>query len=189
MLDLARKRWALRLAGLAMLGCAACTDPHPQPAKSSATPRLDVTSNALQPNAPIPAAYACTDDEHLGKSPPISWSKGPEGTVAYAVTVTDPDARNFVHWAVVGLPPGTTSLPEGASPGGALPKGAAELPNDFDKMGYGGPCPPAGAPHHYVIEVTALKAPVAATKPDAAFFQALDAAALARGSITVTFKR
>ncbi len=190
MLDLGRKRWTFgpALLALALLG-GACTDARQQPAKPSTTPRLEVASPALQSNAPIPPAYACTDNDHLGKSPPLSWSNGPEGTVAYAVTVTDPDARNFVHWAVVNLPPTTTRLPEGASPGGALPAGAVELPNDFDKMGYGGPCPPPGAPHHYVIEVTALKAPVTATKADAAFFQALDAAALARGSITVTFKR
>ena len=180
--DFDGKRWAV--LGLAVLGVA-CTDPHPQPAKPSAAARLEVASPALRPDAPIPAPYACTDYEHLGKSPPISWSKGPPGTVAYAVTMVDPDAKNFVHWAVVGLPPSAANLGEG----GPLPPGAVELTNDFDKSGYGGPCPPPGAPHHYVIEVTALKAPVAATKPDAAFFQALDAAALARGSITVTFKR
>jgi Raf kinase inhibitor-like YbhB/YbcL family protein len=178
------------LLGLLALGGAACNDPPPvDPTRPPGPVRLEVSSSALQAGAPIPAPYACTDYDHLGKSPPLAWSKGPEGTVAYAVTMVDPDAKAFVHWAVTGLPPATTSLPEGASPGGALPAGAAELPNDFDKKGYGGPCPPPGAPHHYVLKVTALKAKVDAAKADAAFFRALDAAALASGSITVTFKR
>jgi Raf kinase inhibitor-like YbhB/YbcL family protein len=181
------KRWTVALVAL---GAVACTAPQPADAvKRSGAGRLEVSSGALQPGAPIPAPYACTDGAHLGESPPLAWSKGPEGTVAYAVTMVDPDANGFVHWALVDLPPATTSLPQGASPAGALPAGAVDLPNDFGKKGYGGPCPPPGAPHHYVLEVTALKARVDATKADAALFRALDAAALASGSITVTFKR
>jgi Raf kinase inhibitor-like YbhB/YbcL family protein len=137
----------------------------------------------------IPAAYACTDDDHLGKSPPLSWSPGPEGTVGYVVTVVDPDAKGFVHWAIASIPRAVTSLPEGASPGGSLPAGAVDLPNDFGKTGYGGPCPPPGKPHRYVFEVTALKKPLAATKADSSFFQELAASALAAGMITVTFHR
>jgi Raf kinase inhibitor-like YbhB/YbcL family protein len=190
MLDSTKRRWPL---GLVALGAVACSKPPPAPA----TMRL--TSTALQPDAPIPAPYACTDYEHLGKSPPLSWTPGPAGTVAYAVTVVDPDAKGFVHWAFIDLPTSVTSLPEAASPvtmgdtpkppGGALPPGAVELPNGFGKKGYGGPCPSPGAPHHYVFKVTALASPVDATKADDAFFAALDAKALATGSVTVTFKR
>jgi Raf kinase inhibitor-like YbhB/YbcL family protein len=169
-----------------LLACKSSKEPE---ASALTAGKLDVTSPALQANAPIPAPYACTDYEHLGKSPPLAWSPGPPGTVAYAITAVDPDAKGFVHWAVVNLPASTTSLPEGASAAGGLPPGAVDLANDFDKKGYGGPCPPAGAPHHYVFKVVALKAKVSAAKPDAAFFRALDANTLASGSITVTFKR
>jgi len=150
-----------------------------------------VTSTALRGGAPIPRAYACADYDHLGKSPPLAWSKGPEGTAAYVVTVVDPDAKNFVHWALIGIPPNTTSLSAGASPGGPLPEGAIELTNDFDKQGYGGPCPPMGAPRHrYEYRVTAVKTKdLPRGKADAAFFEALDEAALATGSITVTYQR
>lgn len=158
-------------------------------AGSKSPDSLDVTSTALRADRPIPAAYACTDYENLGLSPPLSWSQGPEGTVAYAVIMRDPDARNFVHWALIDLPASTTWLPAGASPGGALPSGAIELTNDFGKLGYGGPCPPPGAPHRYVIEVSALGAKISATRADAAFFQQLDANTLARGRITVTRQR
>src|SRR5262249_50229949 len=154
-----------------------------------AHPALSMSSPALTEGKPIPAAYACTDYSHLGKSPPLSWAKGPEGTAGYAVTVTDLDAKNFVHWALLGIPASETSLADGATPAGPLPTGATELPNDFGKPGYGGPCPPSGAPHHYLFRVWALKTPVTAAKPDANFFKALDAAALAVGTITVTFQR
>jgi Raf kinase inhibitor-like YbhB/YbcL family protein len=167
----------------------ACEGSSTTPAPAGVHPPLAVTSTALTEGKPIPAAYACTDADHLGKSPPLSWAKGPEGTVGYAVTVTDPDAGNFVHWALLGLPASTTSLPEGASPAGPLPEGATDLPNDFHKAGYGGPCPPPGAPHHYVFRVYALKKALSAAKADASFFQQLDAAALAAGAITVTFQR
>ena len=176
--------WILSLSAAGALGCS-ITSATP----AVAHPALAVSSPALTEGKPIPAPYACTDYDHLGKSPPLSWAAGPEGTTGYAITVTDPDAKNFVHWALVSVPGGTTSLPEGASPGGPLPTGATELPNDFGKPGYGGPCPPPGTPHHYLFRVYALKTPVSANKPDASFFKALDAAALAVGTITVTFQR
>jgi phosphatidylethanolamine-binding protein (PEBP) family uncharacterized protein len=34
--------------------------------------------------------------------------------------------------------------------------GAKQGTNDFKRIGYGGPCPPAGAPHHYVFRIYAL---------------------------------
>jgi Raf kinase inhibitor-like YbhB/YbcL family protein len=105
------------------------------------------------------------------------------------VTVVDLDANNFVHWALINLPPTTTSLPEGASPGASLPPGAIDLLNDFGKKGYGGPCPPRGQPHNYVFRVTALKAMLSASKADRRFFLDLDANALAQGEISGTFKR
>jgi Raf kinase inhibitor-like YbhB/YbcL family protein len=157
--------------------------------KANEAGALEITSPALRADQPIPAEYACTDSTHLGKSPPLSWTKGPEGTAAYAVTMRDPDAKDFVHWALINLPPSTTSLPGGASPGGALPSGAIELSNDFGKPGYGGPCPPPGALHHYVIEVTALGTKLGATKADAKLFQQIEANALASGRITVTYQR
>jgi len=45
---------------------------------------------------------------------------------------------------------GTTSVPQGSSGGGVNGK------NDFGKIGYGGPCPPAGKAHRYDFRVYAL---------------------------------
>jgi Raf kinase inhibitor-like YbhB/YbcL family protein len=171
---------------LALGGCGKGRSPAPPPAPPET---MRVTSPTLQDGQPMPAVNACTDEAHLGKSPPIAWTKGPPETVAYAVSMVDPDAKNFVHWVVTGIPADVTSLPEGASPGGPLPAGALELRNDFEKSGYGGPCPPPDSAHHYIVQVWALRRPVATGQPDAAFFQELVTAAAASGKLTVTFQR
>lgn len=172
------------LAGLGLaLGALACVGAKAPEGEDA----LHLTSSALRPNLPVPAAYVCHDQTHLGQSPPLSWSSGPAGTVGYAITMIDPDANDFVHWAVVGIPPGVTSLPAGASGGPQLPAGAIELPNDFGKKGYGGPCPPPGAPHHYVITVTALGSKVTGPRADA--MHQIEADGLASGTMVVTFQR
>ncbi len=49
-------------------------------------------------------------------------------------------------------------LPAGASGNPQkMPKAALETRTDFGKPGYGGPCPPPGAPHHYGFTLYALK--------------------------------
>jgi Raf kinase inhibitor-like YbhB/YbcL family protein len=37
-----------------------------------------------------------------------------------------------------------------------LDSGARQGRNDFGRIGYGGPCPPAGAPHRYFFKLYAL---------------------------------
>ena len=48
-----------------------------------------------------------------------------------------------------GIPPGISSM-------AAAPAGAAQGVNGFGRRGYGGPCPPRGAAHHYHLVVLAL---------------------------------
>jgi Raf kinase inhibitor-like YbhB/YbcL family protein len=76
-----------------------------------------------------------------------------------AVTIFDPDAptqSGWWHWLAYDLPATTTSLAENASATG-LPTAAKQGPNDFGTVGFGGVCPPAGAPaHHYRVTVWAL---------------------------------
>lgn len=127
-------------------------------------------------------AFACTDETHVGHSPPVTWSPGPAGTSGYAITITDPDAQGFVHWVLLDLPPSTRSLPEGISPAGALPAGARELDNGFGKPGYGGPCPPPGSRHHYVLTVWAVK-----DHPDS--IAEIQHDAVASGAVTATYSR
>jgi Raf kinase inhibitor-like YbhB/YbcL family protein len=87
-----------------------------------------------------------------GASPELSWSGVPASTDNLAILVTDLTANGFVHWAVVGLDPTLTSVPEGMANTVAV-----QGKNGFGKVGWGGPCPPAGSgEHEYLVQVYAL---------------------------------
>ena len=116
--------------------------------------RFTLTSPAFSDGAAIPRRYSCDGRD---VSPPLAWSGVPAGTKALLLSVTDPDARGFLHWAAWDLAPDLGALTEGAS--GALPGGALEGRNDFGRIGWGGPCPPSGT-HRYVFTLTALSAPL-----------------------------
>jgi Raf kinase inhibitor-like YbhB/YbcL family protein len=129
------------------------------------------------------------------RSPQLSWSHPPQGTRSFAVTMFDPDApgRGWWHWAVADIPARVLSLPENASGSGYVAKlGAIESRNDFDVDGYGGPCPPPGKPHRYVITVYALNVEdpgVAQGRPSAMFDREIRTSALASATLTVTYGR
>ncbi len=161
-------------------------------AGASATPQLTVTSSTLSDGKPMPKAYVCIDDKHRDKSPPLAWSKGPLGTEYYAIEMLDLDsphvpndwdkeAKNFVHWRVINVPSTMLSVPESSN--GAPPNAGMAVANDFGH-GYGGPCPPPGAPaHRYAITVYALP------KKQAMNLPIPKAEALATGTLTVTYAR
>jgi Raf kinase inhibitor-like YbhB/YbcL family protein len=94
-------------------------------------------------------------------SPELDWKGAPEGTLSFAITVMDPDAKKaggWRHWTVIDIPAEINSLPEGASGKDGLPEGAKELENDFKMVHYGGPCPPTGdKPHRYIFTLYALR--------------------------------
>ncbi|MBV8743400.1 MAG: YbhB/YbcL family Raf kinase inhibitor-like protein [Sinobacteraceae bacterium] len=106
-------------------------------------------------------AFGCT-----GKniSPALSWSHAPAGTQSFALLAYDPDAptgSGWWHWVVYNIPANTTSLVAGAGDPkkNLLPAGAVQGRTDFGTVGYGGPCPPPGKPHHYYFRLYALKVP------------------------------
>ena len=47
----------------------------------------------------------------------------------------------WVHWVLYSLPVNSTGLPEAVQ---SLPAGTLDGPNDWPRVGYGGPCPPTG---------------------------------------------
>jgi Raf kinase inhibitor-like YbhB/YbcL family protein len=98
------------------------------------------------------------------RSPALAWSGAPAGTKSFAVTMYDPDAptgSGWWHWVIYDIPPNVTGLAEGAgnpySP--AAPRGSVEGRTDFGTTAYGGPCPPPGPAHHYILTVYALNVP------------------------------
>jgi len=115
---------------------------------------MQLTSSAFAEGDTIPSRYTC---DGADISPPLRWTAPPESTKSLAITCTDPDAPGgtWVHWVLFNLPPDTTELPERVTTAN-LPKGAREGITDFRRIGYGGPCPPRGAPHRYYFKVYAL---------------------------------
>jgi Raf kinase inhibitor-like YbhB/YbcL family protein len=164
---------------LALVACAAPTTSSDE-ATTPMTDTLTVTSTTFAEGEPIPARHTC-DGEDL--SPPIAWSGAPDGTVAYALIVDDPDARGWIHWVVADIPAELTSLDEGQA-------GGVEGSNDFGRSGWGGPCPPSGS-HRYAFEVLALSENVGL---DAGFEAgelraAMAGKVLASGRLTGTYRR
>ena len=113
---------------------------------------ITVTSTAFEPNKPIPKKYTGDGED---ASPPLAWTKVPEGTKELALICDDPDAPvgTWTHWVLYKIPADTTSLPEGLPREKTLnkPAGAVQGVNSWhsDNLGYRGPAPPAGKLHHY----------------------------------------
>lgn len=106
-----------------------------------------------------PFVYNALGCKGSNSSPLLSWKHPPEGTRSFAITVRDIDApagNDWWNWLVVNLPLSTEQLEHRAS-SARLPAGALEIGNVYGKIGYGGPCPPAGKAHRYEFTVWALK--------------------------------
>ncbi len=117
---------------------------------------LEIRSPAFEHGGEIPARYTCQGED---VSPPLEFSGMPEGTRSLALIVDDPDAPDpaapkmiWVHWVLYNLPPDCSGLPEEVS---ELPPGTGEGLNDWQRTGYGGPCPPIGR-HRYFFKLYAL---------------------------------
>ena len=95
-------------------------------------------------------------------SPALQWENAPAGTQSFAVTMYDKDAptgSGFWHWLIFNIPADVTALKSDAgNPGKNLaPAGSIQSNSDYGMPGYGGPCPPPGLIHEYLITVYALK--------------------------------
>ncbi len=78
---------------------------------------IELRSTAFEPGGRIPKKHS-SEGENL--SPPLSWTRVPEGTRSFAVICHDPDAPvvadglyGFVHWVLYNIPASVTSLREG----------------------------------------------------------------------------
>jgi Raf kinase inhibitor-like YbhB/YbcL family protein len=118
-------------------------------------PALVVTSASFADGSVIPAKFTCDGGD---VSPQLTISAPPDGSRSLLWIMDDPDVPmgSFVHWVAFNLPAGLRELPEGAAAQPETLQGAVQGKNDFDKIGYGGPCPPGGKPHHYLFRVYAL---------------------------------
>jgi len=164
------------LAAAAVAGALASVD------AVTAGARLALSSPAFRAGAAIPRVYAC---DGKGISPPLRWTAPPGGARSLALRVYDIDAAGFTHWIAWGISTRSRRLQTGQRP----PKQGR---NDFGRIGYGGPCPPKGKPHHYVFVIYVLAKPLSIRpgSPAKAFAAALKAThVLAHANLVGTYKR
>ncbi len=119
---------------------------------------LTLQSERFENGGEIPRRFTC---EGHDVAPPLRWSNLPEGTRSLALIVDDPDApdptasqRTWVHWVLFDIPADSRGLPEAAEKN-RLPEGTRVGINDWQRAGYGGPCPPMGR-HRFFFKLYAL---------------------------------
>jgi Raf kinase inhibitor-like YbhB/YbcL family protein len=103
----------------------------------------------------IPTKFTCEGAE---VSPALNWNDAPAGTQSFALIADDPDAPvgTWTHWIIWNIPAKAVGLPEGVPKVEESRDGTRQGTNDFKRIGYGGPCPPAGKPHRYFFKLYAL---------------------------------
>ncbi len=177
-------RIVLLLAAALLISCMLCgcsTSSLPDESVAAASPAATITFSPQSSASPVPSAAPATAapfsassdgivDGVIGdafgargtqlsgfvptRSLPLTVSDPPAGTACLAVSMTDPDGGDWVHWLAVDIPVG--DIPENASVD--LAETMRQGLNDFGSIGYGGPTPPSGT-HTYVFTVYALSAP------------------------------
>ena len=151
---------------------------------------VKLTSSAFQGGGAIPVRYTCEGDN---VSPPLAWTGLPNGTKSLALICDDPDAPagTWVHWVFYNLPATANELREKVAPAATLPSGAKQGTNSFEKIGYGGPCPPPGKAHYYFFKLYALDSELglkpAPTKED--LLQAMEHHVLGEGQLMGVYQR
>jgi len=152
---------------------------------------MNLASSAFAHNGAIPKKHTCDGSD---SSPPLSWSGVPTQAKSLVLIVDDPDAPDpaapkmtWVHWVLYNLPPSAGGLAEGVT---SLPAGTAEGTNDWQRTGYGGPCPPVGR-HRYFHKLYALDTLIQGlSRPNkAAIERAMQGHIIARAELIGTYER
>jgi len=152
---------------------------------------MELSSTVFTPGGAIPPRYTCEGDD---VAPPLAWSELPDRTQSLALIVDDPDApdpaaptRTWVHWVLIDIPPDAGALPEGGRP---LPGGCRTGLNDWQRAGYGGPCPPVGR-HRYFFKLYALdtRLPDLASPTKADLERAMQGHVLAQTQLIGTYQK
>lgn len=163
------------------------------PTVASPSAALSVSSPAFADGDSIPTKYTCDGEDG---SPPLSIDGVPDGAQSLTLVVDDPDAPGgtFTHWLLWNIPVDTQSIPASIprSEKVATLQGAIQGTNDFDVLGYRGPCPPQDdSAHTYRFILQALKTPLSLDPgaDRAAFEDAMPETVLARTVLRASYDR
>ncbi|MEK7138326.1 MAG: YbhB/YbcL family Raf kinase inhibitor-like protein [Patescibacteria group bacterium] len=106
-----------------------------------------LTSPSFNHNEKIPPKFTC---DGPGINPELHIQNIPDGTVSMVLIMDDPDAvggKVFTHWLAWNINPKTELIKQESAPPWSI-----EGQNDAGKIGYTGPCPPAGNPREQRAE-------------------------------------
>jgi hypothetical protein len=113
----------------------------------------------------------------------------PASVKTIAIIFDDPDAPKgtFTHWTLWNVNRDARQISAGGN-GGFF--GGIVGTNDFGDVGYGGPCPPKGALHHYHLKVYGLDAALTLRAQDkrAEVNHAMAGHVVAQGEVVGTFE-
>jgi len=152
---------------------------------------LELQSRDIERDRPIADVHACTG---RNISPHLEWESVPPGTKSFVLICDDPDAPTgtWVHWVVFNIPADVRELKRAVPASAVLEDGTKQGLNDFQGIGYGGPCPPPGRVHHYIFTLYALDKALALPAGRAhkrEVVAALQSHVLGKASLTGTYKR
>ncbi len=200
---------------------------------------MKIRSDSFENGKPIPAEFAAGQREGDGvgfaanRNPHLAWSDAPAGTRSFVLLCIDTDAptvpgmagkqgveipadqprADFVHWAMVDVPPAVDAIAAGSCSDGVVahgksdpkgPEGARQGLNDYTGwfdgnadlegkwFGYDGPFPPPNdlRLHRYFFRLFALdvdRLPVAGDFTAADVFVAMHGHVLAEASVHGTY--
>ena len=159
------------------------TTPSPPPTNGTL-----VVSSAGATNSTLPTTYTCDGES---KSPPLSWTGAPTGTVAFALimtTIPSPGTTKY-NWLLYNIPANTSSIAAGTS------AGTLGFADDGAGLAYAPPCSEGPGLKQYTFTVYALSGPpnLSGLAPNqvtgAVLTSALAPVTLASGSLTVGVNR
>jgi len=151
---------------------------------------IKLSSASFAEGQSIPPKFTCDGQD---VSPSLSWEGATDAAKSFALICDDPDAPagTWVHWVLYDLPASAKELPEAIEAKDEVLSGAKQGTNDFKRIGYGGPCPPKGAPHRYFFKLYALDRELGlksgATKSD--LEQAMKGHIVGEAKLMGTYKR
>jgi Raf kinase inhibitor-like YbhB/YbcL family protein len=144
---------------------------------------LSLSSPAFHADASIPARFTCDGQD---VSPPLRWTRPSPRARSLALELQDPDAPGgvFKHWLLWNVSPRSRGLPPHVS-------WRLQGRNSFGRIGYSGPCPPAGSTHHYVFTLFALdrKLTLPRGASSSRFRAAISGHVVSRGKLVGTYGR
>ena len=188
----------LRVASTALMmlfvvACAkqpAATTSNPSDTQTPpATTNMKLASSAFTEGQAIPHQYTCNG---INISPPLEWTGIPKSAKTLAIIADDPDAPagTWVHWVIYNLPADTMGMIENLPPTEEIKGGGLQGKNDFEKIGYGGPCPPSGT-HRYFFKLYSIdtELPLKAGATKAEVEKAMAGHVVAQGQLMGTYRR